>query len=162
MRSSLLILLVLGFYLPWFANSVVHAQSKVVVVPLGSGTELKPIPLSDVFSVRMAFGQTSDIRPLFTTNSTFAYVITSMHVSYRANFPANRDNVAVRLRSNSSLLRSWYVPNDTYNTIDFGIGYLIDSDSSQDWSIDVFDRGGYGTGIANFIYVEFFGYRVRK
>lgn len=162
MRNLRNTLVLLGFSLVLFFNSVSQAQNKVVVVPLGGGSEIKPIPLSDVFHARMAFGQTSDIRPLFTTNSTYAYVITAMHVYYRANFPANRDSVGVRLRTGSSLVRTWYFPNDTYTNIDFGIGYVIDSDSSVDWSIDVFDRGGYGTGIGNFIYVEVFGYRVKK
>ncbi|GHA22002.1 hypothetical protein GCM10008090_34770 [Arenicella chitinivorans] len=143
-------------------SSVAIAQNKVVVVPIGSGSELKPIQLDDVLVNRMAFSQTTDIKPLFTTNSTFAYVITSMHVYFRANFPATRDSVAIRTRTASSLNRTWHVPNDTYSVIDFGTGYLFDTSSEVDWSIDVYDRGGYGTGISNFIYVDFYGYRVKK
>lgn len=162
MKASKYLYLMAGISLALFAGSAANAKNKVIVVPLGTGSELKPLHIDDTFRRHMAFGQTSDIRPLFTTNSTYAYVITSMHVHFRANFPATRDSVGIRIRTGSSLVRSWYVPNDDYTTIDFGTGYVVNSESTTNWSIDVFNRGGYGNGIANFIYVDFYGYRVRK
>ena len=143
--------------------SQLAAQSKVVVVPLiGNGSDIKPIPVSDVVDRRRAFTFSSDVLFVARTTSEKLFVLKSILVSPEA-YPSTRRPISLRFCRNSnrtSCSHSWDVPNDNVTLLDFGVGETFDFE--QDIYIDVVNRGGLAQSVAQQIQVHVSGYLVDR